>query len=115
MRRYAHYLIKMGPRWFRRSVVDMYPNPDVQNIKEVVDTMSAKSYEIFNQKKVALKRGDEAVLRQVGEGKDIMSILSTFSFPQDKPKKKLTILCSHVFKSRRTRRHLRTSGFLRVN
>lgn len=75
LRRYAHYLIKMGPRWFRRSVVDMYPNPDVQNIKEVVDTMSAKSYEIFNQKKVALKRGDEAVLRQVGEGKDIMSIL----------------------------------------
>ena len=37
--------------------------------------MRSKAREIFEQKKRALELGDEAVKQQVGEGKDIMSIL----------------------------------------
>lgn len=75
MQSYLHYLNRMGPGSFRRFVVNKLPSPHIQNIKNVVDIMSARSYEIFNQKKDSLKDGDEAVVRQVGEGKDIMSIL----------------------------------------
>jgi len=38
--------------------------------------MGKKSAQIYEMKKSALQNGDEASLRQVGEGKDIMSILS---------------------------------------
>ena len=40
--------------------------------------MDRTSTEVFEQKKKALQAGDEAVTKQVGEGKDIMSILCTF-------------------------------------
>ncbi|EED78841.1 predicted protein [Postia placenta Mad-698-R] len=75
LRRYLDILIDLGPRRFRRFVVDMFPNPHVQRLKYVVDTMDEKCREIFREKKTALAKGDEATLRQVGEGKDIMSIL----------------------------------------
>nr|F1SYI1.1 RecName: Full=Cytochrome P450 monooxygenase 219; Flags: Precursor [Postia placenta Mad-698-R]BAK09525.1 cytochrome P450 [Postia placenta] len=75
LRQILPHLVKMGPKWFRRLATDIFPNAHVQTVKHVVDTMSKRSQEIFREKKAALKSGDEAVLRQVGEGKDIMSIL----------------------------------------
>ncbi|EED78842.1 predicted protein [Postia placenta Mad-698-R] len=74
-RRYLNILMRLGPRRFRRFVVDMFPNSHVQRVKDVADTMDEKSREIFHEKKTALEKGDEATLRQVGEGKDIMSVL----------------------------------------
>lgn len=62
-------------------LLDMIPWPQLQRLKDIVDTMSDKSTEIFLSKKRALQRGDESVLRQVGEGKDIMSILSALIEP----------------------------------
>lgn len=41
--------------------------------------MDRTCVDIFEGKKRALKEGDEAVSKQVGEGKDIMSILSAFT------------------------------------
>ena len=41
-----------------------------------VRMMRTRSREIYEQKKLALAQGDEAVKLQIGEGKDIMSILS---------------------------------------
>lgn len=40
-----------------------------------MDTMENQASVVFSMKKEALKAGDEAVVQQVGEGKDIMSIL----------------------------------------
>lgn len=42
----------------------------------MVDFMHDTSLEIYNSKKRAIAEGNEAVLKQVGQGKDIMSILS---------------------------------------
>ena len=39
--------------------------------------LNRRSVEIYEDKKRALRQGDEAVMKQIGEGKDIMSILST--------------------------------------
>ncbi|KZT73889.1 cytochrome P450 [Daedalea quercina L-15889] len=64
------------PAWFRRAVVDAFPSgTEVHKLKKAVDTMDSRSREIYNAKKVALAKGDAAVVKQVAEGKDIMSIL----------------------------------------
>ena len=47
----------------------------VMRVIKNADVIQKKSIEIFEQKKRALMQGDEALKYQVGEGKDIMSIL----------------------------------------
>ena len=41
---------------------------------EISDTMAQRSIEIINEKKAALLKGDDSLVDQIGEGKDIMSI-----------------------------------------
>ncbi|CCM00988.1 uncharacterized protein FIBRA_03036 [Fibroporia radiculosa] len=69
------YLVRLGPAAFRRFALNLVPDSDVQRVKRVVDTMDSQSRMIFEKKKAALLQGEEAVLQQVGEGKDIISIL----------------------------------------
>lgn len=68
-------LVKLGPASFRRFLLDLTPNPDLQKVKKIVDVMSETSGDIYREKLSALNNGDESVLRQMGEGKDVMSIL----------------------------------------
>ena len=44
----------------------------------MVDVMHQTSIKIFQSNKAALQKEDEAVLRQIGRGKDIMSVLCMF-------------------------------------
>ena len=48
----------------------------MQQMRNVVETLSLKTREIYNEKKSALEKGDAAVVHQIGEGKDILSVLS---------------------------------------
>ncbi|KAI0760477.1 cytochrome P450 [Fomes fomentarius] len=75
VRRLLPYLPEIGSASFRGKIVDLIPHRGVQKMKAVVDVMHRRTVEIYNAKKLALEKGDEAVTRQVGEGKDIMSIL----------------------------------------
>lgn len=43
---------------------------------KATNTMDEMSRNIFYEKKAALKKGDDSVVHQIGEGRDIMSILS---------------------------------------
>ncbi|KAI0789221.1 cytochrome P450 [Abortiporus biennis] len=70
-----HWFTKIGSASFRRRLVEMIPNPLVQKIKDIVDTMHSHAVEILNGKKQALKAGDEAVVEQISQGKDIISVL----------------------------------------
>lgn len=40
--------------------------------------MHERSVQIFNDKKAALASGDETIKHQIGEGRDVMSILREF-------------------------------------
>ena len=51
------------------------PIPGLRDLMRISRTLREKSREIFSRKKAALLRGDEALAMQVGEGKDIMSVL----------------------------------------
>ena len=82
LRQFLPQLNSIGTAKFQRWVVDRLPLKRVQRLKEIVDVMDRTSTEVFEQKKKALQAGDEAVTKQVGEGKDIMSILCEFSISQ---------------------------------
>ncbi|KAF7970683.1 hypothetical protein HWV62_23282 [Athelia sp. TMB] len=82
-RRMLPFLVKLGPPSLRRFFCQMIPSADVQKLREVVDIMWDTSVRIVDDKKAALEKGDEAVMEQVGRGKDIMSILRmTVIFPK---------------------------------
>ncbi|KZT73355.1 cytochrome P450 [Daedalea quercina L-15889] len=64
------------PAWLRRTVVDAFPNgTEVHTLKKVIDIMDSRSREIYNAKKVAFAEGDATIMKQVAQGKDIISIL----------------------------------------
>ncbi|KAL7285768.1 hypothetical protein ACG7TL_000877 [Trametes sanguinea] len=69
------FATKIGSPQFRRRVLDMIPAEQVQRMKDISDILHARSVLIFNEKKAALERGDESIKHQIGEGRDIMSIL----------------------------------------
>ena len=49
---------------------------DMKEMRDVIDTLARKTREVYYEKKRALEEGDNAVVHQVGEGKDILSVLS---------------------------------------
>ncbi|THG93595.1 hypothetical protein EW026_g7680 [Hermanssonia centrifuga] len=66
---------KLGPPRLRRFLISLVPDVDIQELRQIVDIVADRSKEILDGKRKALEDGDEAVNMQVGEGKDIMSIL----------------------------------------
>ena len=69
------YLKKIGTPAFRSKLIDVLPVPELHEIKRIVMKMHTESVNILAEKRAALKAGDDALVRSVGEGKDIMSIL----------------------------------------
>ena len=78
LRRLVPYVAEFGTPTFRRWVLDLLPHKGVQKLKSIVDVMHYRSVEIYRSKKEALEKGDEAVSQQIGEGRDLMSILCEF-------------------------------------
>jgi hypothetical protein len=60
----------------KRYIVERIPWKRVQEIKEIVDVMHNTSLEIIKMKKDAMNSGDPAVVKEMLEKKDIISILS---------------------------------------
>lgn len=55
--------------------MNILPWKALKEINGIIDIMDKISTEVFEDKKRALSEGDEAVMRQVGQGRDIMSTL----------------------------------------
>ena len=75
-----HVPTRMGPLSLRRFLLSLIPRRSMQTMIGIVDIFEKTSKEILFDKKVALEKGEEAIVQQVGEGKDLMSILRTPSF-----------------------------------
>ncbi|KZP11711.1 cytochrome P450 [Athelia psychrophila] len=75
-RRMTPYLVKLGPAGLRKFLVRLIPSADIQKVCDIVDLMYETSVRIIEFEKAVLEKGDEALLQQVGRGRDIMSILS---------------------------------------
>jgi len=68
-------VMKIGTPSFRRRITELLPSKAIQRAREISDVLDTQSRKIFEEKKLSMKQGDEAVLRQIGEGKDILSRL----------------------------------------
>ena len=75
IRRILPYLPDRG-RWLQRKVMDLIPNEGMHQVASIVDILHRRTLEIYESKKRALAQGAGALEKQIGEGKDIMSILS---------------------------------------
>ncbi|KAI0716800.1 cytochrome P450 [Earliella scabrosa] len=73
-RRFLPYLPDSG-KGLQRAIADAIPHQGLHKLNSIVDTLNRRSIEIYEAKKRALEEGDEAVTKQMGEGRDIMSIL----------------------------------------
>jgi hypothetical protein len=60
----------------RRWIVECLPSKRLHRIRDIVDSIHKVSLEIYESKKKALLEGDDVVTRQIGAGKDILSVLS---------------------------------------
>ncbi|KAH9846410.1 cytochrome P450 [Lenzites betulinus] len=68
--------VELGvPLWLIKQVLEMVPSQNMRRMMAISDTMARRSIEIITEKKTALLKGDDALVHQVGEGKDIMSLL----------------------------------------
>ncbi|KAL1658452.1 cytochrome P450 [Schizophyllum commune] len=76
---------KLGPAWLRRLIVNVLPMRRVHDLRDKVDLMWANSREIYSRKLEALRLGDEAVTKQVGQGKDILSLLIRANMKAEDP------------------------------
>ena len=74
----VRYLSFVLPEKVLLALLDMLPQSDVQEYAKVNETMVRRSEEIIKEKKAALEKGDQALLQEVGEGKDIISVLSKY-------------------------------------
>ncbi|KAI0760494.1 cytochrome P450 [Fomes fomentarius] len=75
LRRLLPYIPDVGTPAMRAKLVEMIPHEGVRNMKTFIDALRRQSLAVYRQKQRALEHGDEAVLKQVGEVKDVMSIL----------------------------------------
>ena len=77
---FMRILMAFVPDWIpssvKRLVVRYAPIASLQKFRKVVEIMNHNAQNIYNTKKTALDKGDEAVVQQIGEGKDLLSIMS---------------------------------------
>jgi hypothetical protein len=78
---YLTPLVRIGTPKFRRFILNLIPWKTLHELRDIADVIHSTAVEIINSKKRALKDGDKAAERQIGQGKDILSLLSRdFSF-----------------------------------
>ena len=68
-------LSRIGSRKFQSFVVRLLPWKTVREVVELTDHLHDTAMNIINSRKRALAKGKETMERQVGRGKDIISIL----------------------------------------
>ncbi|KAI0791332.1 cytochrome P450 [Abortiporus biennis] len=69
------YLSRIGSGSFRAWALENLPVARIRKVKKIADSIDNQVNEILKAKKAALAKGDEALLHQIGEGKDILSVL----------------------------------------
>ncbi|KAL5482360.1 hypothetical protein ACEPAI_8954 [Sanghuangporus weigelae] len=74
-RRFLPWLVKLGPPAFRRKMLECVPSKLIKEFIESIDRLDDYSKSIYEKSKRALEKGDEALLKRIGQGKDILSVL----------------------------------------
>lgn len=73
--RFIPFFSRVGTASFRKKVVENFPNARVRKLAEISEALDTTAKDILRTKRAALTAGDQAVSEQIGQGKDIMSVL----------------------------------------
>lgn len=71
----TNYVKKIGSPAFRAAMIDWLPLPALHRVKRIVNKMDTEAKNVYFHKRNAFQAGEQSVLKQVEEGKDIMSVL----------------------------------------
>ncbi|KAI0317187.1 cytochrome P450 [Amylostereum chailletii] len=63
------------PQWLQRSLAKAIPSATLKSLIDISDTMYDRSKEVWEKKKALHAMGDNSIVNQLGEGKDLMSLL----------------------------------------
>ena len=74
-RQFLPYVYNIGSPKLRRRLFEMLPLRLFKDMTRTVDTLDLESRKIYEEKKSALEKGDEAISQLVSHGKDILSVL----------------------------------------
>ncbi|KAF9064448.1 cytochrome P450 [Rhodocollybia butyracea] len=67
--------LKLFPTNIRTFIMNVTPWKTLHDVRDMVNYMHQLSTDIYREKKRALEDGDEAVTNQIGQGKDLLSIM----------------------------------------
>ncbi|KAJ3775024.1 cytochrome P450 [Lentinula raphanica] len=67
--------IKFLPKSIRVFLMNIIPWKSLHNVRDMVNYMYELSVQVYEEKKHAFEKGDETVLKQIGKGNDLLSIL----------------------------------------
>ncbi|KAJ3996190.1 cytochrome P450 [Lentinula boryana] len=67
--------LKVLPTNVRTFIMNITPWKALHDVRDMVNYMHDLSVEIYQDKKRALEEGDETVIKQIGKGKDLLSIM----------------------------------------
>ena len=74
------YAKRIGSPAFRATAMDWIPLPGFKHLKKVVMKMDSEARRIYELKKDNIQQGEgKDVVKQVGDGKDIMSHLREYN------------------------------------
>jgi hypothetical protein len=74
------WLVKLGPAWFRRFLCKIAPHANIRELERIFFYLYNRDKEMFYNKKRTLAAGGDSVNGMIGQGKDIVSLLSMWIF-----------------------------------
>lgn len=75
------YFLPYVPKPLRKHISQFLPLANMRKMRDIAVTLDQQARLIFSGKMAALEKGDAAVVQQIGEGKDILSILGASAMP----------------------------------
>ncbi len=72
------FLKRFFPRKWLRYGAEVIPYAPLQRMRSISDSVNATARQILQQKKDMLRQADKATVQELGEGQDVISILSAF-------------------------------------
>lgn len=69
------YFVPYVPKRLRKYIAPFLPLSNMRKLRDIATTMDEQARLIFRGKMEALQKGDAAVTQQIGEGRDLLSVL----------------------------------------
>lgn len=77
-RQFLPWVSELGTPSLRRWAAEHFPSGLVRLMVKLLDSVHTEAVNIFEDRKKALQEGDDSMSKQVGNGKDIMSVLCEY-------------------------------------